>query len=288
MERHFTARFYKIARLNDEPTMLADAIAAIEAIPLAERRYDARAGLPLRLEAVRRRRGLILCDMSRIQSDDKPGNFTSEGIEPLDADELSHAFSFLFDPQSDTITLMHDERARLGALLDYLCAAGNIAPLGHHAIASRATLERLDGQRVKSLRIKMARNDRAPDLFNGKTDVERELRSLAALMEAPFVEVNFTIGRGEREPLSFAGVRNAIVGLLEGSAPVEELQVGIQGQDEVLDFLDQVLKYRETVNLPAADQHNAAVCDERLSFIERAFEHHRDDIRSRFKAAGAV
>jgi hypothetical protein len=287
MDRHFTARFYRISRLNNEPTLIAEAIERIETAPLAGRRHDTRSGLSMRMETVERRRGVIICDMCRIQGDDKPGNFRPHGIELLDVDELGHAFSFVYDPLTDVITIMHDERARIGALLDYLSAAGSIGPLAAHLIAVRANTADLEGARIKSLKVKLARADRVPDLFQSGSDIERDMRGLAATLEAPYIEINASIGR-ERGTLSVATVRRVVNDLLQGSAPVVELQVGVQGQDEMLDFLDQVLKYTDTVNMPGVDQHDSAVCAVRMSFIERAFEHHRDHIRSIHRAAVAA
>jgi hypothetical protein len=287
MDRHFTARFYKISRLGNEPTQIADAIDRIERAALHDRRHETRNGVALRMETIQRRRGLYICDMCRIQGDDKPGNFRPEGIEPLDVDELGHAFSFLYDPATDVIAIMHDERARIGALLDYLTGAGFIGHLVHHLIAARADTADLEGARIKSLKVKLARADRVPDLFQSGSDIERDMRGLATTLEAPFIEINASMGR-ERGTLSVAKIRRVVTELLQSSASVEELQVGVQGHDEMLDFLDQVLKYTDTVHMPGVDQHDTAVCAARMSFIERAFEHHRDHIRSIHRAAAAA
>ncbi len=61
--------------------------------------------------------------------------------------------------------------------------------------------------------------------------------------------------------------------------------MGLHGQDEVLDFFEQSLKYTDTVKLPASDQHDPDVCAARLRFVEEAFERHSELIRSTYRAA---
>ncbi len=212
MERHFTARFYRVRRADNRPTRISEAIEAIEAMPSVSRRYDARTGLPLRLETVVRRSGLVLCDMSRIQADDKPGNLTPDGIEPLDADELGYAFSFLYDPQSDTITIMHDQHARIRAVLDYLNGLAGVGPFLDQRIFTRASLSLLQDASVKLLRVKLAQPDSAPRFQAESNDIEREILGLASALDAPYIDITATVGN-KRSALS----RSGVVGFISAS-----------------------------------------------------------------------
>jgi len=125
MDRSVSIRFYEVVS-NDGGLSLGDAIRDIAGIEDKVRRQRELApGLHLRLEHYEVRNGLILGDLTRIQTENLPGQVTAEDLEGLPFGELGHSIAFCFDPEVNALAVQFHLQAQIKRVLEYL---GEFAP----------------------------------------------------------------------------------------------------------------------------------------------------------------
>lgn len=95
MDRNVTVRFYEIHRNSPNSPTMEDALRSLGALPKRDRENEIDDGVTLRLEHLEEEHGLIIGDITRVQSRNLPGHVVEEDVNRLPVDRIGHSTAFI-------------------------------------------------------------------------------------------------------------------------------------------------------------------------------------------------
>ena len=280
MDREVSVRFYEIISAEGQPN-LGDAIRRIGAIPDKTNRQRGLArGLDIRLEHLEERGNLLLGDLTRVQTENLPGQVTAVDVEELPFGELGHSIAFCYDTAVGALALQFHLQAQVKRVLQYF---GEFAPNSSFVefpLLDAASVASLTDKNIKRLSFRVSGIREFRDADANANDFERGLARMASLLDAPQVEVVLSTRPRSDDYLD----ENAVVGFLRrmlrrranGDTTVKKLVAETAEDEDPFNFITQLLKTKETLDLPANDPVRARQV--RIRFLHRTYGEHATNI----------
>ena len=262
VEKLITVRFWKIVRLGDSSrpfeSVLESAFEAAASAPARER--EVVAGKIVRLERISNDGAFVDGEFARIQRDGLPHATGPEGLVPLDHDALGHAVAFRFHKPLSVLAMQADRNSVSPTrALQYLRLIDPSAAYSAEPLENADAWERFDRGEPKRFSITMAAagNAQAVDPVTGS--IASGARQIGEALAGTTVRIEVSSGRA-RGSLSKDALRSIITyfgGDEAGSSGVTSLSVTSKQADErsddIINFLDDLLKMTREVNLPLRD-----------------------------------
>jgi hypothetical protein len=282
VDRTVTVRFYEIEQPNDGSRRFEDILRELAKLPKRNREGALDDGaVVLRLEHLwQDNDGILIGDLTRVQTHNLPSHVIDENVERLPVDEIGHSAVFLFDPATGCLAYQFDMRMGVGRLCRYLRYFGPGASFRHFPYLKRNTLERFHDETPVTLRLRVARVRNFQKVPEFKTDFEEQLEEWSQFFDAPSIEIKFST-RGEGKELDRAGVWNTVrrwIRFRDEIEGIKNIEAKTIETDKAFDFIKDLLFEEETLNLP--DNDPDASRDTRIEYIRAVYSQHRDYIRS--------
>lgn len=274
MDRDVTVRFYEIA--SEEGVVTIDeALRALDALPKPDREYEVGDHVILRLEHLQELDGLLIGDITRVQTANLPGHVVDDDLDRLPVDRIGHSCAFLYDPATRCMAFQFDMRTGIGRMCRYLNHGAEGSRYGYLPYLKGDTLDRFRGQTPRRLRLKVARIRDFTGLGNRKDDFEEQLERFGLLYDAPKVEIVLSTS-GEGNSLDRARVWNTIrrwLGFREIIGSIKNIEVETLEADSSFNFIKDLLCEGSTLQLP--DNEPLASRDIRQRYVRDCYEQHR-------------
>lgn len=280
MDRHVSVRFYEIEYPNDGSARVEAILNNLAGLPKRDREAGLDNGeVVLRLEHLEERDGLILGDITRVQSRNLPGHVVDDDVARLPVDQIGHSSIFLFDPATGCLALQFNMSMGVGRFCKYLRAISHGADFQYFPYLKRDTLDRFRNETPVKLRLKVARVRNFRDIPQGKTDFEEALEGWSDLFEAPSIEVVMAT-RGEGRQLDGAEVWNTIrrwLGFRNEIEGIKNIEATTIESDRAFNFIKDLLFNETILELPDNDPIESRRV--RAAYVRQCYGEHRDYIR---------
>lgn len=278
MDRDVTVRFYELVN-NDPGGPAPDEILrrVFEMRPRDRETDDP--GVRLRLEHLEEDGGLLIGDMTRVQTENLPGEVTDETTDPLPVAELGHSVAFCYDPETRFVALQFDIKIGVGRFTTYLHHFGRPSDFGHMPVLSEGALERFGQEHAKKLTLRVSRVNNFRNVRQETTDFEEALERLGQLFDAPSIEITLST-RGEDNSLNRAETWNTIrrwLRLREMMPGIRTIKAETIESDEAFNFIAQLLKENDTLELPDNEPTPGRLV--RMRYVRECYDKHRAYLR---------
>lgn len=280
MDRDVTVRFYDILNEDDFELSLAAVLAVIEALPKADREKDVSGGIRLRLEHIEQDAGLILGDLTRVQTENLPSHVTAEENDPLPVDRIGHPAAFCYDPETGMIALQFDIKIGIGRVCNYFSQFAGGQTFNNLPVLRQDAIDRFTEETPTSFTAKVARVRNFQYAQTELTDFEQGIEAIAGIFDAPSVEVTVSC-RGVDGGLDKAAAVSALLRFLrlrEEIDGINKLKGSTLESDDAFNFIKFLLKEKETLELPNNDPLDGR--QRRISFVRRVYDQHRQYLRA--------
>lgn len=281
MDRKVSIRFYEIEYPDTSSRPFEDILRDLSDLPKRSREFGLDDGeVVLRLEELSEIDGLLIGDLTRVQTRNLPGHVVDDDIARLPVEAIGHSVVFLFDPQSKCLALQYDLRMGVGRFCRYLRAASGGGDFTHFPYLKRDTMARFRRETPKKMRLKIARARNFQNLPVEKTDFEEQIEEWSEAFNAPSVEIRLST-RGEGRQLNSAQVWNTVrrwisfKGEIEG---IKNIEVETIESDRAFNFINDLLYNDATLDLPDNDPVESRSM--RTVFLRECFSQHCNYIRS--------
>lgn len=274
MDRDVKVRFYEIDD-NDRAEPIEDALRALDRLPKPERERLVGEDVTLRLEHLEEADGLLIGDITRVQTANLPGHVVADDVDRLPVDRIGHSCAFVFDPVTRCMAFQFDMRTGIGRMCRYLNMGEDANRYWYLPYLKEDTLERFRGQTPRRMRLKVARVRNFATLGNQKDDFEEQLERFGQLYDAPKVEIILSTS-GEGASLDPARVWNTVrrwLGFKEQIEGIKNVEVETLEADDAFNFLKDLLCESETLQLP--DNDPVASRAMRQQYVRDCYEQHR-------------
>lgn len=277
MDREVTVRFYSITSVEGVTDPFESLIDRANCTPKQSRHKSVREGITVRLESLTEKNGLLIGDLTRIQTENLPGKVTELDVEPLPFDRLGHYVGFCYDPTARVIALQFDMKLRIGAVLSYF---EQFAKNGGHSYLpelDQASLEKLSRETVKSFKLKVSGIQEFSKAVQHPNDFEEAFEDMAAVFNAPTVEI--VMKSRALKKLDGDGIVAQVKRLLrfvDETSSIKAIQASTEESEDAYNFMQQLLKEKEKLQLPQNDPTLGR--EVRMDFLERAYEKHKPNI----------
>lgn len=278
MDRDVTIRFYEIVNNNNHGPSLEGVLRELIARRPRQRESDA-PGVRLRLEHLREDAGLVIGDLTRVQTQNLPGHVTDDNTDALPVAEIGHWAAFCYDPQTRVMALQFDLKIGVGRLCAYLSDFGNGSQFSHLPVLTRDALERFRNERPTKLTLQVSRVRNFRDIHQGKTDFEEALENFGELFDAPIIEVSVST-RGEDRTLDEASTWNTIrrwLSFRDQIDGIKKITACTIESDDAFNFIKELLKEGATLDLPDNDPPAGRLI--RTRYARECYEQHRGYLR---------
>lgn len=284
MDRNVTVRFYLIESVGHAGLLFADALRQAWARPLAERESEAGDGVVMRLEHLEEADGLLLGDLTRVQTENLPSHPTHQASDPLPIDRLGHHTAFCFDPLTRVIALQFDIKMAVGKLCRYARAFGGGKRYSYVPVLQQGALERFEHETPTKFTVKVAKVNQFANFNDELTDFERGFEQMGALFDAPMVEITVTArGRdGGLDKNSVVQCIRRLLGLKERFNGIRSITASTDETNDPFNFLRHLLKNTELLDLPANEPAVARLA--RIGFTRRCIDDQLDYLRAAYGA----
>jgi hypothetical protein len=282
MDRSVTVRFYEIQTTGDDGLSVEATLARLRDLPLPRRQAGAGDEVVMRLEHVRRHDGLITGDFTRVQTENLPSHPADDAAHPLPVDRLGYHSAFCFDPATQILALQFDIKTAVGRVCSYLARFAQGSSFSYLPVLRQDALERFEEETPTKLRIKVARVNQFRGLGLVETDFEQSLEQMGALFDAPTIEVVVS-AKGRDGGLDRNTVIDTVRRYLGWREQGENVKAITAETDESVDpfnFLNQLLKYSEVLELPRNDP--TAGRTTRIRYVRECFDEQRDYLRAAY------
>lgn len=279
MDRDITIRFYEIRHTEEFGVDLDHAIAQIEQLDKIDRERDVSGGIRLRLEHIERRNGLILGDLTRVQTENLPGHVTNEENDPLPVDRIGHPAAFCYDPLSRMLALQFDIKIGVGRVCNYFSQFADDQAFGHLPVLRQDALDRFANETPTSFTVKLSRVQNFRHAETRITDFEEGIEALAGIFDAPSIEVTISCraADGGLDKDASVGLIRRWLGYRDEIEGINKLKGATLESDDAFNFIKFLLKEMETLDLPANDPVDGRRV--RLRYINRVYAQHRGYLR---------
>lgn len=278
MDRDVTIRFYEIQPVG-EGQAFEDVLRELDALPKREREEEVAGSITLRLEHLQEQGGLLLGDITRVQTQNLPGHVTDDENARLPVDQIGHPAAFCFDPETRCIALQFDIKIGIGRVCDYLNHFADGVRFGHMPILQPDALDRFENETPQRLTVKVARRRNFDNADTELTDFETMIDQMGAWFGAPGVEITVSCratddGINKQRALDtirrWLGLRDEIEGITKISGATIE-------SDDAFNFIKFLLKEHETLDLPDNDPLDGRA--RRIRHVRSKYAHHRAYLR---------
>jgi len=280
MDRDVTIRFYELRHQDGAGADLGEVMAQINDLGKRDREKEVTGGVTLRLEHLEERNGLLLGDITRVQTENLPGHVTDDANDPLPVDRIGHPAAFCFDPDTYCIALQFDMKIGVGRVCNYFSQFANGTGYAHMPILRQDALARFEHETPTSLSIRVARVRNFQHANMQISDVEEHIEALGALFGAPSVEITVSckgVDGGINRNRTINTVRRWL-GLKEEIDGIRKITGTTIESDEAFNFVKSLLKESETLDLPANDPADGMA--RRLRHVRAKYELHQHYIRA--------
>lgn len=280
MDRDVTVRFYEISQLEDGGRLLEDVIRDIDGLGKVAREKEVSGPITLRLEHLEERDGLLLGDLTRVQSENLPGHVTDAENDPLPVDRIGHPAAFCYDPEARCLALQFDVKIGVGRVCNYFAQFEDAGDFGHMPVLRPDAMARFEDETPTSLTVRVARRRNFEDAEIPLTDFEQQIDAMGALFNAPSVEVTVSCrgadgginkGRAIETVRRWLGLKDEIGGISKLSGATLE-------SDDAYNFIKYLLKESDTLDLPANDPVDGR--RKRIRYLRNTYAQHRGYLRA--------
>lgn len=284
MDRDVTIRFYEVVNSSNHGPALETVLAAIYAARPRDRESDA-PEVRLRLEMLREEDGVLLGDVTRVQTENLPGHVTDETTDALPVHEIGHWVAFCYDPATRVIAIQFDQKMSIGRVLAYFSEFGGASAFSYYPVLTQDALERFRNQRPTKITLQMARVRNFRDVRQQTTDFETQIENMGELFDGPTVEISIST-RGADRQLDGAQTWNTIrrwLGFREETTGVNKILAKTIESEEPFNFIKELLKSSSTLNLPNNDPaRNRQI---RIEHVKECYDEYRGYLRGILAAA---
>jgi hypothetical protein len=280
MDRDVTVRFYEIHQVDGGGRAFEEVIRDVAALQKVEREKDVSGPITLRLEHLEERDGLLLGDLTRVQTENLPGHVTDAGNDRLPVDRIGHPAAFCYDPVARAIALQFDLKIGIGRVCNYFAQFEDAGDFGHMPVLRADAMERFEDETPTALTVRVARRRNFENAETPLTDFERQIETMGAMFDAPSVEVTISCrgadgginkGRAIETVRRWLGFRDEIEGISKVRGATLE-------SDDAYNFIKFLLKESETLDLPANDPADGRV--KRIRYLRKTYAEHRSYLRA--------
>ena len=247
-----------------------------------DREIEVFPGVVVRIERLRRRDGFTDAEIVRVQRGNIPPEARDDGLVPLTIGGLGHSTVISYNDALDVMAVQVNHQMSIGRAMDYLAKVNRANGYRADPLVQRDAWERYNRGRPRKLRLVIANPENLPAVEGQVGALSDMSRRLAEMADAPMITME--IGMGSRGgSLS----KNFIDGVLqfftngEGREhDVRQMRVTTtsdEGGGGAIDFLDDVLQSKTTLDLPPTDTE--AHFERRRSYVGACFEEHIEYIR---------
>ena len=279
MDRQVTAWFYEVTEL-DGGESLETVLRRIHAIEVhAEKEREVGEGIGLRLEVLEEDGDLMVGDLTRIQSQNLPGQVTEDGTEPLPFDHLGHYVAFCYDKRANAIAIQFNASARAGRVLNYFSMFSERSQYSHLPIVSAASIEKFGRENVKSFSVAVSRIRDFSNAQVEKDDFETALENMANLHDAPAVSVKVStrLNGDQMNTESVVARIRRLLRIREDTNAVRSIKAETFEEEDAYNFIKQLIKERDILDLPNNDPNAGRLV--RMNFLKQSYEKHKQHIR---------
>lgn len=278
VDRDVTIRFYELVNNHQGGPPPEQILRELMGKRPRERESD-EPGVRLRLEELTEADGLLIGDITRVQTDNLPGHVTDDATGPLPVNEIGHEIAFCYDPETHYIALQFEVKIGIGRVAAYLQAFGGPSEFGHFPVLTKDALARFGRERPKKLTLRIGRVSNFRHAEADTTDFERALEMFGRLFDAPSIEVTIAT-RGEDNQLDRAETWNTIrrwLGFREKIEGIQAIRAETIESDDAFNFIAQLLKENDTLELP----NNAPPKGRkiRMAYAKECYDKHRKYLR---------
>lgn len=280
MNREVTIRFYEIQQPDDGESALEEVIRQISGLLPAEREKEVSGPITLRLEHLRERGGLLLGDLTRVQTENLPGHVTDAGNDRLPVDRIGHPAAFCYDPETKCLALQFDIKIGVGRVCNYFGQFADGASYGYLPVLRRDAMDRFEDETPTSLTVRVARTRNFREADTQLSDFEEQIEAMGALFDAPSVEVTVSCrvtDGGLNKDRAVATVRRWL-GFHEEIEGISKVKGATLESDEAYNFIRFLLKETETLDLPANDPADGR--RKRIRYLRDTYAQHRGYLRA--------
>jgi hypothetical protein len=282
VDRTVTVRFYEIEQPNDGSRRFEDILRGLADLGKRDREGELDDGaVVLRLEHLwQDPDGILIGDLTRVQTHNLPSHVIDENVERLPVDEIGHSAVFLFDPETGCLAYQFDMRMGVGRLCRYLRQFGPGSAFRHFPYLKRNTLERFRDETPVTLRLRVARVRNFQRVPEFKTDFEEQLEEWSRFFDAPSIEIKFST-RGQGKELDKAGVWNTVrrwIRFKDEIEGIKNIEAKTIETDQAFDFIKDLLFEEAVLDLP--DNDPDASRSARIEYIREMYTKHKTYIQS--------
>lgn len=279
MDRRVTAQFHAVYFAGGEID-LVEAVRRVEALDLPSRERTLGNGIKLRLEDASYENGMVLAELTRVQSENLPTEVTPTGIGPLPLPEIGHASSLLYDPVSRVMVLHFAPFMTASRVCEYLSAFSGSTVYAPYPVINQATLTQLRDETPTKIRIKVAHATQFSDDPNPHGSVRGNFASMARALNGHVIDVSISVGHSS-EPLHKPSVLSTITSALGWTdVDVKSIKVSTEESEIPYDFVRQLLKMPDELELFDRDPIRSRAV--RYNHLRHAFETQRIYLRANY------
>jgi len=280
MDRKVTVRFYEISGTKQGGRTFEDILREIDGIPdKVARQKDVAEGCTVRLEGMGENNGLIVGDITRVQSQNLPPEVTDDGTSDLPVDRIGHEVAFCYDPETKIAALQFDQKAvTVGRFCTYASLFHRGSLFAPMPVLNRGAWEEFERETPRRMVVQIARVENFAHLGRNRTGFEDQISDWANRFDSPVVEIGFR-ARGKDGHLDPEETKSTIrrwLDIAQEIAGVKKVQAETLEADEAYNFLKQLLKESSTLDLPRNTEQRRTI---RMNYVRSCYERHRATFR---------
>lgn len=287
MDRDVTVRFFTIIQSETSNEELLQVLKRAWDLPNAKGRErligkDVERdieGMTLRLEHLEDRGGLLIGDITRVQTKNLPGKVTDKTTEKLPFSALGHYTAFCFDPDSSVIALQFDTKVRATRVMQYFSDLAKETVFLHTPLVrDEDAVAKFKIQTAKSFQIRVSKVGKFGKTHSN-SDIERKIEELAILADGAAITVKISANTS-RSPLDKSKISDWIKIFQKNKAEgggVAAIYADTYEQEETYNFVSQLLKEKKKLDLPDNDPDGGR--KKRLNFVKEVYDKHKSNIR---------
>jgi hypothetical protein len=275
MDRKVTIRFYEISTVGEGNADIEGALRMLNLLSKRDREVEVDDGITLRLEQIATHDGLLVGDITRVQTRNLPGHVVDDDLNRLPVDRIGHSSAFLYDPATRCMAVQFDMSLGIGRVCRYLRTALPGPDFSYLPYLKGDTLARFRHQSPTRLRLKVARVRNFARLGAAKTDFEDQIEEWSNLFDAPSVEIILST-RGADNMLDRAHVWNTVrrwIGYKDVVEGIKNIEADTLETDDGFNFIKDLLQEDDVLDLP--DNNPLASREVRQQYLRECYEQHR-------------
>lgn len=281
MDRDVTVRFYRIDMSDEATRSPCQALREIASLPRrGDGERDVHGDVRLRLESLSEDDDLLFGEFTRVQHDNLPGHVTRDATAPLPVDEIGHYVAYCYDPDTEIMALMFDQKIGVGRICNYLSHFSGGGDYQHLPVLRQGTLDRFERETPTEIKVRIAGIDNFRAIPGDRDDYEDQIEQYAQHFDAMNIEIRVS-ARAETGGLNAGAALQAIKRFLsrrQAGGGVATLTAKTLESDEAYNFINHLLKEKEKLEFTPNDQvRNSEI---RIRYVRACYERHRTYLRA--------